>query len=143
MVAAGAVKEPTESGTYKRIRAHLKLRGSHAHRGRRWHVRRSLRDTDCLIRRANAAAEASCRVTTNLRPGHVSVHTGHNVIGLATHIADLQHDIFRNPPFHWKGPFLECRRFHHGIHASSDEDRAVGRPATTTENCNWAGVGRQ
>src|SRR5262245_37017308 len=54
MVATGTVEEPAESRTYERIWTHLKRRGTDAHRRCRWHVRRSLRDADCLSRRTNA-----------------------------------------------------------------------------------------
>src|SRR5215471_21506421 len=100
MVATGTVEEPSERRAHKGIRTHLKLRLTCAHRRRRWHVGGSLWDTNCLSGRTDSAAEASCRVRTNLRPGHVSVHATQNVIGLAAHVAYLQHEVVRDAPFH-------------------------------------------
>src|SRR5262245_18662035 len=128
MVATGTVEEPTESGTYKRIRTHLKRRDANAHRRCRWHVRRSLRDAHGLSCRTNAAAQTSCRIRTNLRPGHVSVHAGQNVIALAAHVADLQHEVSRNLTLYCERPLLKSGRFQYGIYTSRDKDRTVRGP---------------
>src|ERR1700752_3754341 len=100
MVATGTVEEPAESRTYKRIRTHLKRRDTDAHRRCRWHVRGSLRDAHCLSCWTDPTAETACRIRTDLRPGHISIHTGDDVICLAAHVAYLQHQISGNLTFH-------------------------------------------
>src|SRR5262245_45745879 len=128
MVATGAVEEPAERGTNKRIRTHLKRCGTDAHRRCRRHVRRSLRDAHGLSCGTNAAAKTSCWIRTDLRAGHVSVHTGDDVICLAANVAHLQHEISRDFTFYGEGPLLESWCFQHWIYAPCDKDRTVWGP---------------